>query len=128
MEVVGAVGVQTAQLQIGVTERGSAFCCAGIDAGVAAVTALTGFLVPIPYINHAVFLRPVYGHCGNRAAELELHFRFDVIGTPKRHRGHLRLGVWNNCDGLGNTGGIAAGVRDRKCDRHAAGLGYFSNR
>ena len=59
MKVVGTVGIQTAQFQIGVAERGSAFCRAGIDAGVAAVTALTGFLVPIPHINHAVFLRPV---------------------------------------------------------------------
>ena len=100
MEVVGTVGIQITQFQIGVAERGSVFCRAGIDAGVAAVTALTGFLVTIPYINHAVFLRPVYCHCGNRTAEFELHFCLNVIGTPKRHRGHLRLGVWNNCDSL----------------------------
>lgn len=76
MKVVGTVGIQIAQFQIGVAERGSAFCRAGIDAGVAAVTALTGFLVPIPHIDHAVFLRPVYGHSRNRATEFELHFRF----------------------------------------------------
>ena len=97
MKVVGTVGIQTAQFQIGVAERGSAFCRAGIDAGVAAVTALTGFLVPIPHINHAVFLRPVYGHSRNRATEFELHFRFNVVGSSERHRGYLRLGVRNDC-------------------------------
>ena len=73
------------------------FCRAGIDAGVAAVTALTGFLVPIPHINHAVFLRPVNGHSGNRTAEFELHFRFNVVGSSERHRGYLRLSVRNDC-------------------------------
>ena len=96
MEVVGTVGIQTAQFQIGVAERGSAFCRAGIDAGVATVTALNGFLVPIPHINHAVFLRPVYGHSRNRATEFELHFRFDIVGAPERHRGYFRLGVRND--------------------------------
>ena len=93
MKVVGTVGIQTAQFQIGVAERGSDFCRAGIDAGVA---ALTGFLVPIPHINHAVFLRPVYGHSRNRATEFELHFRFDIVGSPERYRGYFRLGVGND--------------------------------
>ena len=128
MKVVGTVGIQTAQFQIGVAERGSAFCRAGIDAGVAAVTALTGFLVPIPHINHAVFLRPVYGHSRNRATEFELHFRFNVVGSSERHREHLRLCVWDDRNSLGNAGGITAGVRDRERDRYAAGLGDFSNR
>lgn len=96
MKVVGTVGIQTAQSQIGVAERGSAFCRAGIDTGVAAVAALTGFLVPIPHINHAVFLRPVYGHSRNRTTEFELHFRFDIVGAPERYRGSLRLGVGND--------------------------------
>ena len=96
MKVVGTVCIQTAQFQIGVAERGSTFFRAGIDAGVAAVTALTGFLVPIPDINHAVFLRPVYGHSRNRAAEFELHFRFNVVGSSERYRGYLRLGVRND--------------------------------
>ena len=126
MKVVGTVGIQTAQSQIGVAERGSAFCRAGIDTGVAAVAALTSFLVPIPHINHAVFLRPVYGHSGNRTAEFELHFRFDIVGSPERHRGHLRLCVWDDRNSFGNAGGITAGVRDRERDRHTAGLGDLS--
>ena len=96
MKVVGTVGIQTAQSQIGVAERGSAFCRAGIDTGVAAVAALTSFLVPIPHINHAVFLRPVYGHSRNRTTEFELHFRFDIVGAPERYRGSLRLGAGND--------------------------------
>ncbi len=127
MEVVGTVGIQITQFQIGVAERGSVFCRAGIDAGVAAVTALTGFLVTIPYINHAVFLRPVYGHSRNRAAEFELHFRFNVVGSSERHRGLLRLCVWDDRNSLRNAGGITAGVRDRERDRYAAGLGDLSD-
>lgn len=83
MEVIGRVGIQATQFQVGKRETGATLGHRGKNTGVGAVAGCTGQLIAVLHIQQAVLLRSADGYGRNTAVESQLHFCFDVIGSTK---------------------------------------------
>ena len=91
MKIIGRLGIEVAQFQVGKGKAGAVCSNGAENAGVGVVGSRTGQLISVPYIQQAVFLRAAHRDGRNAAVKDKLHLRFDVVGSPQRCRIDLRL-------------------------------------